>query len=99
MRPPEFTGGNSRPEGFVASIGVYFNEAAGIHRRKPRRTRCVHDRINDTSMRPPEFTGGNDRRARQSATASSADFNEAAGIHRRKPGAMAPIKTPGSRLQ
>ena len=36
MRPPEFTGGNSRkrtPTSFGSSRG--FNEAAGIHRRKP----------------------------------------------------------------
>ena len=42
MRPPEFTGGN-RPAWhgppFVADSKRRFNEAAGIHRRKPARTR------------------------------------------------------------
>ena len=37
MRPPEFTGGNLLYEIALASVGpLCFNEAAGIHRRKPR---------------------------------------------------------------
>ncbi len=34
MRPPEFTGGNSRGELHVSLTLGSFNEAAGIHRRK-----------------------------------------------------------------
>ena len=36
MRPPEFTGGNAQgiPASRIAGV-VRFNEAAGIHRRKP----------------------------------------------------------------
>ena len=38
MRPPEFTGGNPAASGRDASHHVRrFNEAAGIHRRKPGR--------------------------------------------------------------
>ena len=38
MRPPEFTGGNPsrRPARSRSSSAGRFNEAAGIHRRKPR---------------------------------------------------------------
>ena len=36
MRPPEFTGGNLRRMGADLRRGeLWFNEAAGIHRRKP----------------------------------------------------------------
>ena len=34
MRPPEFTGGNSRPPLCLPRAPRGFNEAAGIHRRK-----------------------------------------------------------------
>ena len=60
MRPP-VTGGNYR---YVTkrqrSVGR-FNEAAGIHRRKPTGASVDHRRrtADDASMRPPEFTGGN----------------------------------------
>ena len=37
MRPPEFTGGNATDGNAAPSIGDRFNEAAGIHRRKPYR--------------------------------------------------------------
>ena len=37
MRPPEFTGGNSPTIGSVKPDAPGFNEAAGIHRRKPTR--------------------------------------------------------------
>ena len=37
MRPPEFTGGNHARLRQHAQRGGRFNEAAGIHRRKPRR--------------------------------------------------------------
>ena len=40
MRPPEFTGGNveklRRSSTVAADLFNCFNEAAGIHRRKPR---------------------------------------------------------------
>ena len=36
MRPPEFTGGNSISLPEFALTYACFNEAAGIHRRKPR---------------------------------------------------------------
>ena len=40
MRPPEFTGGNCSTTGIFFLKGTTacwcFNEAAGIHRRKPR---------------------------------------------------------------
>ena len=36
MRPPEFTGGNRVIDGYITAATWYsFNEAAGIHRRKP----------------------------------------------------------------
>ena len=38
MRPPEFTGGNAnfkRPVPSTVPLRSGFNEAAGIHRRKP----------------------------------------------------------------
>ena len=39
MRPPEFTGGNADLHGWMVSkISSSFNEAAGIHRRKPWKT-------------------------------------------------------------
>ena len=38
MRPPEFTGGNYKKHELEwQSEAIYFNEAAGIHRRKPAR--------------------------------------------------------------
>ena len=36
MRPPEFTGGNFCPHPSILLPGTGFNEAAGIHRRKPQ---------------------------------------------------------------
>ena len=44
--------------------GVFFarfNEAAGIHRRKPGRYLSEVMAALLASMRPPEFTGGNDQ--------------------------------------
>ena len=35
MRPPEFTGGNDPSQRRDQGRAVGFNEAAGIHRRKP----------------------------------------------------------------
>ena len=35
MRPPEFTGGNGRARSSRSAEATRFNEAAGIHRRKP----------------------------------------------------------------
>ena len=70
------------------ALGSSFNEAAGIHRRKPvaRVVTRYLDRI--ASMRPPEFTGGNPA-APHDRLSRSSGFNEAAGIHRRKPAAAA----------
>ena len=67
---------------YDVSLGC-FNEAAGIHRRKPGPKADALSHVELASMRPPEFTGGNEGRAR-SACAWRACFNEAAGIHRRK---------------
>ena len=36
MRPPEFTGGNLIGKNVRELLRQRFNEAAGIHRRKPR---------------------------------------------------------------
>ena len=41
-----------------------FNEAAGIHRRKPGATEGGQVGVLEASMRPPEFTGGNEIRAK-----------------------------------
>ena len=38
MRPPEFTGGNVVMAGTLPPVAKRFNEAAGIHRRKPPQT-------------------------------------------------------------
>ena len=85
MRPPEFTGGNRRTSGtYSPPHSSRFNEAAGIHRRKPPRRR-----------RPPpspargfnEAAGIHRRKPAKGGWHASADhprFNEAAGIHRRK---------------
>ena len=35
MRPPEFTGGNGLQSSALSAVARSFNEAAGIHRRKP----------------------------------------------------------------
>ena len=60
MRPPEFTGGNSAVyRGGVGGYECSFNEAAGIHRRKPLVRVAVQAVHMLASMRPPEFTGGN----------------------------------------
>ena len=59
MRPPEFTGGNSSEWCGTESRRARFNEAAGIHRRKPDRRQGVVAGSPAASMRPPEFTGGN----------------------------------------
>ena len=64
MRPPEFTGGNNginRYSTVMSRARQGFNEAAGIHRRKPAARRQVRTTSfsQQASMRPPEFTGGN----------------------------------------
>ena len=59
MRPPEFTGGNQPPTPRSVFAGYSFNEAAGIHRRKPASRAAPHEGAPPASMRPPEFTGGN----------------------------------------
>ena len=59
MRPPEFTGGNLHPDQPGGREDPRFNEAAGIHRRKPPPDcKGIRGRLR-ASMRPPEFTGGN----------------------------------------
>ena len=63
MRPPEFTGGNSSCRLHPAARSRCFNEAAGIHRRKPPFLNFGREQRNSASMRPPEFTGGNGRGA------------------------------------
>ena len=88
MRPPEFTGGNDRHRDYlrlrVRSLHHRFNEAAGIHRRKPRRTapgtRCSLGCFN-------EAAGIHRRKPLRGVVGISLIprcFNEAAGIHRRK---------------
>ena len=62
-----------------------FNEAAGIHRRKPTPSGLVSDSQVFASMRPPEFTGGNIASLQGYRSPATPGFNEAAGIHRRKP--------------
>ena len=59
MRPPEFTGGNRHIDGATVPRATGFNEAAGIHRRKPQECPSCGYRSVPASMRPPEFTGGN----------------------------------------
>ena len=59
MRPPEFTGGNPQSGNGVDRLLHRFNEAAGIHRRKPNNLFIFSAQIHFASMRPPEFTGGN----------------------------------------
>ena len=61
MRPPEFTGGNTTGSPTLpVRVARCFNEAAGIHRRKPHlRGVGVANTQHPASMRPPEFTGGN----------------------------------------
>ena len=59
MRPPEFTGGNTVGHETARPASGSFNEAAGIHRRKPRNRNRHTDTTMPASMRPPEFTGGN----------------------------------------
>ena len=66
-----------------------FNEAAGIHRRKPATTVAAEQSLASgslASMRPPEFTGGNRLLTGVCSinAAPNRGFNEAAGIHRRK---------------
>ena len=85
MRPPEFTGGNASTNGGVGNVVVGFNEAAGIHRRKPAERRVKVLDVEAASMRPPEFTGGNGPMPETDQTPRPTGcFNEAAGIHRRK---------------
>ena len=60
MRPPEFTGGNASGSSRCCSPWLSFNEAAGIHRRKPFGPDPNTAPDLTASMRPPEFTGGND---------------------------------------
>ena len=71
MRPPEFTGGNvdaDRGSPMPYALGS-FNEAAGIHRRKPIiLARDNAQPLLQASMRPPEFTGGNGRWTSKTAT-------------------------------
>ena len=84
MRPPEFTGGNSPYWRQATPVLRSFNEAAGIHRRKPlpaspfRRTisLCFNEAAG-IHRRKPAAGGRHERRA-------GSGFNEAAGIHRRK---------------
>ena len=85
MRPPEFTGGKP-VESARGSVkrGLRFNEAAGIHRRKPAAQGLQQLLARPASMRPPEFTGGNMSIASRIIVAGYSCFNEAAGIHRRK---------------
>ena len=59
MRPPEFTGGNASRCGATGGLSACFNEAAGIHRRKPWGDGGRGPHRVGASMRPPEFTGGN----------------------------------------
>ena len=60
MRPPEFTGGNELQAQMAPLLRAgRFNEAAGIHRRKPQHRGVDGDSAEPASMRPPEFTGGN----------------------------------------
>ena len=60
MRPPEFTGGNGDHQGGAQfRYRRRFNEAAGIHRRKPTGQVLTDLPLSPASMRPPEFTGGN----------------------------------------
>ena len=60
MRPAEFTGGNNRIVlGIFFGGALRFNEAAGIHRRKPAGWHGELPPSRRASMRPPEFTGGN----------------------------------------
>ena len=74
MRPPEFTGGNRYAPCGIPLNTPCFNEAAGIHRRKPAVDRRAGAATAAASMRPPEFTGGNppqrDRGRRDRARAS-----------------------------
>ena len=91
MRPPEFTGGN------LHAIQVHeppprdphcFNEAAGIHRRKHRRT--ASSDIRERYARFNEAAGIHRRKPALSVWLmkypdNHCRFNEAAGIHRRKP--------------
>ena len=83
MRPPEFTGGNW----FIASgygrNASSFNEAAGIHRRKPPSKRFFYPA---SDARFNEAAGIHRRKLLDIGTFTMEDrcFNEAAGIHRRK---------------
>ena len=87
MRPPEFTGGNAvLKRRAVGKPRNRFNEAAGIHRRKPVEVGPPVPVLPDASMRPPEFTGGNVHTSMREGVRGSPRFNEAAGIHRRKLG-------------
>ena len=85
MRPPEFTGGNKTIKNKIETLEARFNEAAGIHRRKPCLAACRVLYSYQASMRPPEFTGGNFQKKSQKNRFVNS-FNEAAGIHRRKQG-------------
>ena len=52
MRPPEFTGGNNGTYPTLTATHVCFNEAAGIHRRKPgfrSRSCCIPNRFNEAA--------------------------------------------------
>ena len=77
---------------------VCFNEAAGIHRRKPDPMMVAWERYRGFNE-AAGFTGGNTRpTSRRSALCWR--FNEAAGIHRRKPDSLeCPVDYYVARLQ
>ena len=65
MRPPEFTGGNdfkSRSAVTLPFADTCFNEAAGIHRRKPSRKH--NGRASRSSLRFNEAAGIHRRKRR-----------------------------------
>ena len=54
MRPPEFTGGNPASGCGAPCRTSSFNEAAGIHRRKPDYWAHINVPVPNASMRPAE---------------------------------------------
>ena len=89
MRPPEFTGGNAAvcARGAVRRVEG-FNEAAGIHRRKPAILAGEIAEVMRTGLCFNEAAGIHRRKRRggdvQRDVHPHSRFNEAAGIHRRK---------------
>ena len=85
MRPPEFTGGNPATARRQPRSKPGFNEAAGIHRRKPAYRESQPWTF---STRFNEAAGIHRRKRvkdlRHYDDAAAPSFNEAAGIHRRK---------------